>query len=278
MSPTSSASTEATVKSHAAGTNGFAMGISGVGSSSNAHVDINFENVTDENVMFSYATGQGFGKKATADACASYDAVSTAAAESNVFDRDLEIPKVESTSSVAGIGDSYVKVSDYSKAQALSFGWAGQNASVDWTVAAANGSHADATVLFGTEANATDNAKGTIARANAAQVNLAAAARAGFADFDIPEEYATANVTDGSSHVWLDAYYMNGYVDWDTTHTPSHSVSSGGSQTDGIPEFGDLGVNPNYWYTHGGSWANSDIPTAPSPWPPTEMVLSHIPV
>jgi hypothetical protein len=281
LSPTASASTDASVWSHVAGNKGEGVGVAGVGSSSDAHVDFNLEYVQDQNLMFSYTTGQGFGKKATVEAFAGYDAAHTAASASNVFDRDLEVPKVESNSSVAGIGNSFVKASDYSKAQALSFGWAGQNASVDFTLYpgdVGNASHADATVLFGTEANATDNAKGTLAKAEMCQVNLEANARAGFSDFSIPEEYSSAKVIDGNSHVFLDPYYLNGFVDWDTVFTPDTSVSPGGSKTNGITEAGDLGVDPNYWYTHGGAWANSDVSPAPDPWPPYDMILSHIPV
>jgi hypothetical protein len=278
LSPTASASTEASVWSHASGNNGMALGVAGVGSTSFAYAGYDNENVSDQNLMFSYATGQGFGKKAVVEACAGYDAADTAASASNVYDRDLEVAKAESNSSVAGVGSSFVKASDYSKAQALSFGWAGQNASIDWLAPSEDGSHADATVLFGTEANATDNAKGTLAKAEMCQVNLEANARAGFVEqYNIPEEYASAKVIDGNSHVFLDPYYLNGFVDWDTVFTPDTSVSAGGSKTDGIAEAGDLGVDPNYWYTHGGAWANSDVSPAPSPWPPHDMILSHIP-
>jgi hypothetical protein len=272
MSPTSSASTDASVWSRASGTNGFGLGVAGVGSSSFAHAGFDNHNVSDENLMFSYATGQGFGKKATVEACAGYDAAHTAASASNVYDRDLETAKAESNSSVAGVGSSFIKATDYSKAQALSFGWAEQNASIDFN---ANEAHTFAEVLFGTEANATDNAKGTLAKAQMCEVNLEANARAGFVNgsINIPEEYASAKVTDGDSHVFLDPYYLNGFTDYDTNYTPYNSVSAGGSKTSGLTEGLDLGVDPNYVYTHAGSWANSDVSPAPSPWPPFDMIL-----
>jgi hypothetical protein len=290
MNPTSSASTEASVWSHAAGNNGLGLGIAGVGSLSEAHFDYNLESVKDENLMFSYATAQGFGKKATADAGAGYDAAHTASSASNVFDRDLAIAKVASTSSVAGKGESFVQASDLSKAQALSFGWAGQNASVNFTVAfdmsdPANASHADAMVLFGTEANATNDAKNTLAKANMSQVNLAANASAGFADFSIPEENALAKVNDGNSHVLIDpdgGTFKNGFIDIDTSNNVGAYEGSVNTLY-GSFKYGRIipastATDPNYGYTHGGVWANTDISPPPNPFPPYDFILPMIPV
>jgi hypothetical protein len=78
--------------------------------------------------------------------------------------------------------------------------------------------------------------------------------------------------------VFLDPYYLNGFTDYDTNDTPYNSVSAGGSKTSGLTEELDLGADPNYVYTHAGSWANSDVSPAPDPWPPYDMILSHIPV
>jgi hypothetical protein len=285
LSQTSNSSTDASVWSHATGKNGFGLGIAAVGSSSEAHIDFNHENVSDQDLMFSYATSQGFGKKATADAGAGYDAAHTATAESNVYDRDPQIPKATSTSSIAGTGKSQVQASDCNEAQALSFGWAGQNASIDWLVDTADGSHADAMVLFGTEANATNDAKGTIAKADICQVNLAANASAGFADFNIPEETATAGVNDGFSYVFIDpdgGPTKNGLIDLDTKNnvgTYEASVTGvNGSYTYGRFVKASTMTNPNYGYTHGGSWANSDVGTPPSPFPPEDYIIPMLPV
>jgi hypothetical protein len=291
VSPSSSAVTEASVKTHAAGTNGFGMGVSGVGSNSEAHVDVNLDSVKDENLMFSYATAQGFGKKAAADACASYDAVGTAMAASNIYDPAPDNASVASTSSVSGKGESLAKAADMSKAQALSFGWAEQNAYLDFFTAfdmgdPANASHADAMVLFGTEANASDNAKNTLAKADACQVNLAADARAGPYDafgISIPEETALAGVNNGHSYVCLDpdgGPAKNGFLDLDTT-VSSYDADVNtiyGSFTYGRFITGSTMTNPNYGYTHGGAWANSDVSPPPDPFPYEDYIIPLLPV
>jgi hypothetical protein len=286
LSPTASASTEASVWSHASGNNGMGLGVAGVGSTSFAHAGYDNENVSDQNLMFSYTEAQGFGKKATADAGAGYDAAHTAAAASNVFDRDLETAKASSTSSISGKGQSSVQASDWSKAQALSFGWAGQDAWIDWNVPAANGSHAEAMVLFGTEANATNDAKGTIAKADICQAYLAANATAGFEDqYNIPVENASAGVNDGSSYVFIDpdgGPTKNGFIDLDTKNTVGTYEASVntvyGSYTYGRFIKASTATDPNYGYTHGGAWANSDVGTPPSPFPPEDYILPMIPV
>ncbi len=280
LSPTTSASSDATVWSKAAASNGVALGLAGVGSTSDAHVDLSLETVTDKNLLFSYAGGEGFGKKATADASAGYDAVGTAAADSNVFDRDLAASAVNSTSNASGMGISTIKVTDANLAESLTFGWVQQNASVNFTNYVndpANASHADALALFGAEVNATNDAAGTFANADMTKVNLSAAARASFPDFGIPEDNATVSVANGHTWAFLDpdgGSFHNGILNFDTSAT--YTQASNGDATSGKFVEQSLIADPNFGYTHGESWADSDNP-APSPFPPRDYILAMLP-
>ncbi len=285
VAPSANASSTADVTSYASAVKGEALGVSGVGSTSDAHVDINLETVTDENLLFSYAAGEGYGKKSKVDACASYDAVGTATADSNILDIDPVVPKVVSNASAAGKGVSTVQVSDGNEAEALTFGWVQQNASINYSIAfspgndPANASHADALALFGAEVNATNDAKGTFANADMTKVNLSAAARAGPYNniVNIPEDNATVSVANGHTYAFLDpdgGTFHNGFLDWDTL--ASYTETSSGNTTQGFFVTGDLTSDPNYGYTHGGSWADSDNPS-PVPFPPRDYILPMLP-
>jgi hypothetical protein len=277
MSPTTEASTDASVWSHAAGVDGLALGVAGVGSSSDAHVDFNHENISDQNLMFSYAAGQGFGKKATIDASAGYDAADTAASASNVFDRDPDVAKVASNSSASGKGISTVQASDANLAKALNFGWVGQNASIDWTVPSANGSHADAATLFGAEVSATNDAKGTTAYTNMTKVNLSANASAGFADFSIPEESASVLVPDGYALAFLDpdgGPLQNGLFEIEISDPATFQTTGAYTQVGDNP-FVDTSSNPNLVYWHAGAAADSDT-NIPS-FPPIFSIVPNLP-
>ncbi len=284
VAPSANASSKADVTSYASAVKGEALGVSGVGSTSDAHVDINLETVTDENLLFSYAAGEGYGKKSKVDACASYDAVGTATADSNILDIDPVVPKVVSNASAAGKGVSTVQVSDGNEAEALTFGWVQQNASINYSIAfdnndPANASHADALALFGAEVNATNDAKGTFANADMTKVNLSAAARAGPYNniVNIPEDNATVSVANGHTWAFLDpdgGISHNGFLDIDTLAT--YTETSNGNTTNGKFITADLISDPNYGYTHGGSWADSDNPS-PVPFPPRDYILPMLP-
>ncbi len=285
VAPSANASSKADVTSYASAVKGEALGVSGVGSTSDAHVDINLETVTDENLLFSYAAGEGYGKKSKVDACASYDAVGTATADSNILDIDPVVPKVVSNASAAGKGVSTVQVSDGNEAEALTFGWVQQNASINYSIAFSpgndptNASHADALALFGAEVNATNDAKGTFANADMTKVNLSAAARAGPYNniVNIPEDNATVSVANGHTWAFLDpdgGISHTGLLDIDTLAT--YTQTSSGNTTNGNFIAADLISDPNYGYTHGGSWADSDNPS-PVPFPPRDYILPMLP-
>ena len=271
------------VESSAAAREGLSLAAAAVGSSSTVHSIARTGSVApcdsfiqDMNIMGSYAGGEGFGDRSRVSAESAYTAAT--GAESAVFTSlsgfdDPSVPLVGSLSGVAGSGGSSISARGDNLAKALSFAVAYQRAEDDvFNFGAPETALTTAGVAFGTQAEASDDARSTIASAEMEDTTLIAAAVANNGTtFQFPNSASAAVMSGGVSRLTLDPDRSSAKVDWTTYAT---FVSVGGNYT-----LSDEGKDsstwndPNYAYWYKYALASSEA----QPVPPDLWVLPHFP-
>jgi hypothetical protein len=221
---------------------GYSLGLSAAGSSSNAEIVDGESEVRDINILLSYAGGEGFGKKSIATAGAGYDAETTGFSALLAPDQSA----LASISLANGTGSSAITAANEDVAKALTFAAAYQKA---------NAEDALAFSAFGSEVEATDNARKTTASAAMKEVNLLAAAGGGGGLSSVVE------TNDGVSYITLDPDGKPP-VTWDT-HAGYVYVDGVWEKSGDQKDYTSMS-DPNYafWYKYAAA-SDEPIPDLP---------------